>query len=108
MAEYIDRTAFIASQRKIYCEDCDRRKGMKNGKLRFCYDIGDAPCRPCAIDDVLDDLEDYGPVEDVAPVRHGKWVSCGGGKRTCSECNHFAFRVVCNYCPNCGAKMDAE
>ena len=48
------------------------------------------------------------PAADVAPVRHGKWVSCGGGKRTCSECNHFAFRVVCNYCPNCGAKMDAE
>ena len=59
MAEYIDREAFIADKRKQYCTDCDRRKGMKNGKLRFVYDIGDAPCRACGIDDMIDDIEDY-------------------------------------------------
>mgnify|MGYP003325606029 CR=1 FL=1 len=50
--------AFIAEQRHLYCENCERRKGMKNGKVKFVYDIGDAPCRACGYGDVLDDLED--------------------------------------------------
>ena len=45
------------------------------------------------------------PAADVRPVVRGKWIPCGGGKWTCSKCGHFAFRVVCNYCPNCGADM---
>ena len=48
------------------------------------------------------------PAADVKPVVHGKWIPCGGGKRTCSECGHFAFRVVCNFCPNCGCDMREE
>ena len=54
----IDAGAFIAEQRHLYCENCERRKGMKNGKVKFVYDIGDAPCRACGYGDVLDDLED--------------------------------------------------
>lgn len=54
----IDADAFIAEQRHLYCENCERRKGMKNGKMKFVYDIGDAPCRACGYGDVLDDLED--------------------------------------------------
>ncbi len=54
----IDAGAFIAEQRHLYCENCERRKGMKNGKAKFVYDIGDAPCRACGYGDVLDDLED--------------------------------------------------
>ena len=54
----IDADAFIAEQRHLYCENCERRKGMKNGKVKFVYDIGDAPCRACGYGDVLDDLED--------------------------------------------------
>ena len=53
MSEYIDRDAFLAHKRKLYCGDCDRRKGMKNGKMRILYDIGDVPCRACGIEDVL-------------------------------------------------------
>lgn len=56
--DLIDRDAFLAEQRHVYCEDCARRKGMKNGKMKFVYDIGDAPCRACGYGDVLDDLED--------------------------------------------------
>lgn len=67
MAEYIDREAFVKEQRHLYCENCARRKGMKNGKMRFVYEIGDAPCRACGYGDVLDDLEDY-PAADVRPV----------------------------------------
>ena len=75
MAEYIEREAFIAEQRHLYCENCARRKGVKNGKMRFVYEIGDAPCRACGYGDVLDDLEDF-PAADVRPVV------------TCAECKH--------------------
>lgn len=66
MAEkkYIEREAFIESQQHLYCENCARRK---NGKGKFVYDIGDAPCRACGIMDVLDDVEDF-PAADVRPV----------------------------------------
>jgi len=59
--EYIDREAFLAEQRHLYCENCARRK---NGKGKFVYDIGDAPCRACDICDVLDAVEDA-PAADV-------------------------------------------
>ena len=76
MAEYIDRDAFIAQKRELYCKDCDRRKGMKNGKYRILYDIGDVPCRACGIEDVLSDVEDF-PAADVQPVVR------------CKDCKHF-------------------
>ena len=60
MSELIDRQAFIENERKLYCEDCDRRKGTKNGKPNvICYEIGEAPCRACWLDDALTDLEDF-------------------------------------------------
>ena len=60
MSELIDRQSFIEQERKLYCEDCDRRKGTKNGKPNvICYEIGEAPCRACWLDDALGDLEDF-------------------------------------------------
>ena len=59
MSDMIDRQAFIEHECKLYCEDCDRRKGMRNGRKVFCYEIGGVPCRSCWIDDVLTDLEDF-------------------------------------------------
>ena len=57
------------------------------------------------------------PTEDVATVRHGRWVL--DEKRYvvyCSECsepvsyypNIRDVREENHYCPNCGAKMDLE
>lgn len=54
------------------------------------------------------------PAADVAPVRHGRWVSIPHKlARVCSVCNHdepYKFADidadVYDYCPNCGAKMD--
>lgn len=56
------------------------------------------------------------PAEDVAPVRHGRWVDHCVRDWRCSECGDkiIKFRSVdgyCyddkpNFCPNCGAKMD--
>ena len=67
MAEYIEREAFLTQKREQYCKDCARRKGMRNGKYKTLYEIGEAPCRACEIDDVLNDVEDF-PAADVRPV----------------------------------------
>ena len=56
------------------------------------------------------------PAADVAPVRHGQWEK-QSGLYSCSECGKTCPYDVqadvieywtCNYCPNCGAKMDLE
>ena len=53
---------------------------------------------------------------DVSPVRHGRWEK-QSGLYSCSECGNTCPYDVkadvieywpCNYCPNCGAKMDGE
>ena len=62
------------------------------------------------------------PVADVAPVRHGIWISltdCSNAGVYCSVCHKRVYKedyAICNrknklrsdYCPNCGAKMDGE
>lgn len=56
----IDVDAFIKQQTEQICKNCDRRRGMKDGKLtkRFVYAIGDAPCRACGTGDMLDYVDD--------------------------------------------------
>ena len=52
------------------------------------------------------------PAENVAPVRHGRWIEQGeytfGVLCDCSICGN---RILdnghsWNYCPNCGCRMD--
>lgn len=57
---------------------------------------------------------------DVAPVRHGRWISltkCSNAGVYCSICHKKVYKedyAWCNrknklrssYCPNCGAKMN--
>lgn len=50
----VDADAFHKRFTDEICKDCDRRKGMKNGKKRILYAIGEAPCRSCFIDDAFD------------------------------------------------------
>lgn len=53
---------------------------------------------------------DMMPTVEAEPVRHGKWI--GGDE--CSACGHHGCAsdiwngCANQYCPNCGAKMDAE
>ena len=51
-------------------------------------------------------------VGNAEPVRHGKWIrwrDLNGIKRCkCSECIVSYGNMDTPYCPNCGAKMDAE
>ena len=59
------------------------------------------------------------PTADVVPVRHGKWKQWDGyGYEDTYECTECGEPFVLiegtplqngyNYCPNCGARMDAE
>ena len=69
---------------------------------------------------VFDTIIDVQPTVDAELVRHGSWYKTyddEGEAWMCSECcEEWAFEeghpkdVVygCNYCPNCGAKMDGE
>lgn len=54
MAEYIDRDAFLEQERAWYCNNCIRRTDS-TGKI--VYEIGEAPCRACRINDILDEVE---------------------------------------------------
>ena len=47
---------------------------------------------------------------DVAPVRHGRWevIDAEEPRRYgCSKCKRLSWHME-NYCPNCGARMDAK
>ena len=52
------------------------------------------------------------PVEDIAPVVHGKWIRLANGRHECSICHINAPSFMDGkenksyYCPLCGAKMD--
>lgn len=56
------------------------------------------------------------PTVDAEPVRHGKWIEHEWAEESegllipnyeCSEC-HTWERNESDYCPKCGARMDAE
>lgn len=42
--------------------------------------------------------------------KHGQWIPLEKeiGLYECSICGHKILREECNYCPNCGARMDEE
>ena len=65
-------------------------------------------------DDAMHIIDSF-PAADVAPVRHGRWITefddLGWLKHTCTVCGYVKRTDVhvslgWNYCPNCGAKMD--
>ena len=49
------------------------------------------------------------PAADVAPVRHGRWIASHDEFCACSICKYpvYVGWNQTNYCPNCGAIMDA-
>lgn len=82
----IDADATIKYLLEYRCKDCVRRKGMKNGKIRFCYEIGEAPCRACDIWDTVD----YFLGEDISPTIDAISVV------RCKNCRYFDdYNVEC-------------
>lgn len=68
-----------------------------------------------AITDLLVENQSMRNAADVSPVRHGRWeqtgYACGETEFQCSECKQTEWRTIIsrfNFCPFCGAKMDAE
>lgn len=62
------------------------------------------------IQEDLDELFCMLPAEDVAPVRHEKWIFVDTGDENfflCSGCRNKEYWEN-EYCPKCGAKMDKE
>lgn len=64
--------------------------------------------------DAISAIMTFQPTIDAEPVRHGKWIfnpsdafEAMFAKPKCSECG-FESADGGNYCPNCGARMDAE
>ena len=128
----IDADALLDEVMDRHCNDCDRRKGIKNGKYRITYSIGEAPCRACDVDDLKDEIE-YAPTIEPRceeceafnktrllipqPERKkGKWIeqddSWDGVYYECSACGEpwtlidgTPWDNGMNFCPNCGADM---
>ena len=105
MAEYIEREALRNS-----VESIDWYSVYK-GKL-----TAGAPSSANALykaNDIYSAI-DNAPAADVVPVRHGRWID---GDPYCPICRKDKFRGLDadvwadwkpDYCPNCGAKMDAQ
>ena len=91
MAEYIEREAAI----RAILDKEDRE--IKND-YEFCLGL-------IVASNAVSDL----PAADVVPVRRGRWkiYSAKDCLYSCSEC-HCLPRDKTPYCPNCGAKMEAE
>ena len=114
MSRLIDADALLDDAFERYCKDCGKRKGIKNGKYRIIYDVGEAPCRACDIDDMNDELENA-PTVDAVPVVHGHWIVIENDQNTddrykmqCSVCGETLWSIEPEelYCCKCGAKMD--
>lgn len=98
MDKYIEREATIKLLRSLGSRDYRREKGTIQEAIKMVS------------------FPEYTPSADVAPVRHGRWISVPHKlARVCSVCNRdepYKFADidadVYDYCPNCGAKMDGE
>lgn len=50
------------------------------------------------------------PTIEAEAVKHGQWILLEKeiGLYECSICRHKILRTECNYCPNCGSRMNME
>ena len=103
MAEYIEREALL--------REIERREALM---------VGDKLVSVDAMKSFIKNRQ----AADVAPVRHGYWISlteCANEGVYCSICKKKVWKsdyawcskksrnkLQSNYCPNCGAKMDLD
>ena len=64
------------------------------------------------IDVIIDEIDNAQPV-DAGEVVHGRWFDYDNDPmwQECSACGYriqYSYSKDCNYCPNCGAKMDGD
>ena len=109
MAEYIEREALLEALKEFRLNETM----SKHLTREDCETARNAVERAQMVIERI-------PAADVAPVRHGRWITweeAGNDipsphRHECSVC-HDAAQVLVNgvellsdYCPNCGAKMD--
>lgn len=90
----------------MYEDLVKRLNGADGGPkgIRMCLEAA------AAITDLLVENQSMRNAADVSPVRHGRWVCVDTDNEQffiCNRCKHKEYWES-NYCPNCGAKMDAE
>lgn len=87
----IDADNFSDRLIKQYCNDCEIRSGIKKGKKIMLYEVGEAPCRSCRIDDVFSEIDEELTINAVPVVR---CKDCKYGKRVAKwlEVN----KIVCD------------
>ena len=73
----IDADALIDVLTQRCCKNCDKRMGTKNGKRRMIYEIGEAPCRACYVDDLKMELDEAPTIDAVEVVRCKDCKYCG-------------------------------
>ena len=109
MAEYIEREGLIEWLKRIPLIDLSDGRGL---------------CRVIMEDDFKKAIKKMPKsiIADVAPVRHGRWITTSGevfpgsSQFLCYSHKHeeCGFQYVdmdeneYDYCPNCGAKMDLK
>ena len=81
----IDADALIDVLTQRCCKNCIKRMGIKNGKQRMIYEIGDAPCRACEVDDIKAELDDAPTIEAEPVIR-------------CKNCEYYDPKY--EYCEN--------
>ena len=98
MAEYIEREATVKLLRSLGSRDYRREKGTIQEAIKMVS------------------FPEYTPPADVAPVRHGRWLTWeeqfpgstpkkqSGLGVFCDKCHSHADNRT-DYCPNCGADM---
>ena len=94
MKEYIERAVAI-KKFENYRRDCEEENDERAAQI---------------FEDCVSELMDL-PADDVAEVKHGRWVRDKWPSRThkliCSECGEWSGKKS-RYCPSCGARMDKE
>ena len=53
-----DTVSLTSKIRKQYCDDCELRKRLNNGKMQIVYEIGGVVCRACKVEDIIALIED--------------------------------------------------
>lgn len=103
MAEYIERQKAIDLFSPV-----DPESDGSDGTTLVCLSLNYSSA---GIESKLSDM----PAEDVAPVRHGRWIrvgyACGETEWQCSSCKETEWRTSSDrlkYCPFCGTMMDLE
>ena len=128
MARYIDADALVSALNNGRLKEQTGRAVPFNAGVAFALTMVEyaqtIDAVPATIDGALGYLHKVGWIqehdrimtEDVAPVRHGRWVESFKvnapptlrSRWTCSWCGNVQTYGTTDYCPNCGARMDGD